>query len=71
MPWTLLATNNTSSQASTFWYMASTISSTPRFVPFSPASAWEAGMDSSTLGVEISVALRMSVWGAADFSAPT
>ena len=58
MPWTLLATKSSSSQASTFWYRASAMASRLLPTPWSPARTRSAGRDSSTLGVESSVALR-------------
>ena len=61
MPWTLLAMKSSSSQASTFWYMVSTMASSSRLTPFRPVRTWSAGRDRRTLGVAISVALRISV----------
>ena len=51
--------------------MASAISSAEAPMPDSPASTRSAGRESITLGVEISVALRMSVPGLESLRAAT
>ncbi len=61
MPCTLLAMKSSSSQARMFWYMVLTMAFSSLFTPFRPERTWSAGRERSTLGVEISVALRMVV----------
>ena len=55
MPWVVLQMCMISSQASTFWYRFSTLPL--RSALLAPSTA-EAGRDSSTVGVEISVTFR-------------
>ena len=58
MPWVVLQMCITSSQARTVWYSVSIRSARLRPAPLSTAAA---GRDSSMVGVEISVTLRMFV----------